>query len=57
MILAMIVWLRHLLGWLVRVFRSRQDPITDLVADSRFFSGCFGFCCGALGQDGDDRSS
>jgi hypothetical protein len=24
-ILAMIAWLRHLLGWLIGVFRSRQD--------------------------------
>ena len=29
MILAMIVWLRHLLGWLVSVFRSRQDLILE----------------------------
>src|SRR5215469_9655566 len=32
MILAMIVWLRHLLGWLVSVFRSRQDLILENLA-------------------------
>ena len=32
MILAMIVWLRHLLGCLVSAFRSRQDLILENLA-------------------------
>ncbi len=32
MILAMIVWLRHLLGWLVSAFHSRQDLILENLA-------------------------
>src|SRR6516165_2523818 len=32
MILAMIVWLRHLLGWLVGAFRSRQDLVLENLA-------------------------
>ena len=30
--LAMIVWLRHLLGWVVSVFRSREDLILENLA-------------------------
>ena len=32
MILIMIVWLRHLLGWLVSAFHSRQDLILENLA-------------------------
>jgi hypothetical protein len=32
MILAMVVWLRHLLGCLVSAFRSRQDLILENLA-------------------------
>jgi putative transposase len=31
-LLAMIVWLRHLLGWVVSVFRSREDLILENLA-------------------------
>ena len=31
-ILAMISWLRHLLGWLIGVFRSRQDLMLENLA-------------------------
>ena len=60
MILVMIVWLRHLLGWLVSAFHSRQDlmlenialrqqllscMLKDLVGDSPLLTSCSGFCC------------
>jgi hypothetical protein len=38
--IAMIVWLRHLLGCLVSTFRSRQDLILENLASVSSYSPC-----------------
>ena len=71
-ILAMIVWLRHFLGWLRSVFCAREDLILEnlalrqqllalhalngLVGDSTIRISCSGSYCDGYGLDGKNLS-
>jgi hypothetical protein len=73
MLSAILISLRHLLGWLVSAFSSREDLIlenlalrasscwlctpNDLAIDSLRCTSCSGWCCEGSGLDGKSLSS